>query len=306
MRRVPLVLLATFLSLLVYISSAQADVGIVLKKSFIKDYHDRATIETNYRVVATHHKPKSPSEDGDIHCSGTSDDIGLACVAEIIHASTQPLGVQKMVAAEGGDPIPVSGVWRIWPEHAGGGQTFIQGDPLDEITNTNPPHVFEIHPLTSVDGQDVKSSFTRVRGYSYKNDKVAFEKFESWPCEISEDGDQVTLVTTQLGYNYVKFRIEMLDKKPHELVDHNKSAYFTVVGPDEEEPLVSKIRCIFVEGTPPCDALETMHAGDQLLVVGVPRVDLALVQYRVDHAQDHPEFLHRTLPYEMIIVGLGK
>jgi len=36
-------------------------------------------------------------------------------------------------------------VWRLWPEHANGGKDFVQGASVDPITNTNPPHIFEIH-----------------------------------------------------------------------------------------------------------------------------------------------------------------
>ena len=285
---------------------AFANIGIVLKKSFIDKYANRATISADYAVAFSHHKAKPASEDGDIHCSGTSSDIGMACVAEIVHASTQLEAIQHLIDAEGGSAIPVIGVWRIWPEHANGGKDFVQGASVDPITNTNPPHVFEIHPLTEVNGTDVRSSFTKVNGYSYKKAEDAFTKFESWPCELHVKNSKVTLVTNQIGYNYTRFTIELLEDPTHKLDDGNTSVFCQVPGKEEDVPLVSKVRCIFVDGSPPQVALQGLHAGDELKVIGVPRIDLALVRYRVDHRSEDESLLTRSLPYEMIIVGLDK
>lgn len=285
-------------------AAAQADVAIVLRRSFVEDYADRATVTTAYKVAFSHPRPKAASQDGDIHCSGTADSMGLACVAEVIHAALSPKAVTRMHAAAGQDPIPVVGVWRIWPEHASGGIDFVQGGPIDPITDTNPPHVAEIHPLVDVDGIDVRNTFVPVTGYSYKDPTTAFGKFEALPCEIEAGPETITLTTQQIGYNYVKFRLKSLDSAAHELADHNHSIYATVVGTQEDEPIVAKVRCIFIDGTKPAEVLAHLHAGQTFGVIGVPRVDLAVVKYRAEHGHDSPELLHRTLPYEMIIVGV--
>jgi len=159
-------------------------------------------------------------------------------------------------------------VWRLWPEHANGGKDFVQGASVDPITNTNPPHIFEIHPLTEVDGVDVRSSFTKVSGYSYKKDKDSFDKFENWPCALHVHGDKVTLVTKQVGNNYTRFKIRLLEDPTHQLDDGHTSVFCTVPGKEDDVPLVSKVRCIFVTGSPPQQKLATLHEGDEMKVIG--------------------------------------
>ena len=45
--------------------------------------------------------------------------------------------------------MAVTGAWRLWPEHAGG-EPQVQGEQLDKFNTTNPDHVFQIHPIASV------------------------------------------------------------------------------------------------------------------------------------------------------------
>jgi len=59
---------------------AAADVSITLKNGFIEQHKNRATMDATYSVTKTHHRAKSAKEDGDIHCAGLADEIGLACV----------------------------------------------------------------------------------------------------------------------------------------------------------------------------------------------------------------------------------
>jgi hypothetical protein len=292
------------LPLLLASATASADVSITLKNDFIEANKNRATMEATYMVVRTHHKAKPAKEDGDIHCAGTSDEVGLACVAEVMNAKDEAQAVQTIVEHENGAPLQLVGVWRVWPEHATGGPEFIQGDPVDPIVNTNPPHVFELHPLVTVGNLDVRDSFKRTSGYRYKDAATAFGKFESLPCRI-EPGEQTTsLVTNQIGYNYVDFTIELLEDPAHALDDGGLSVYVTVPADDPEVPLVSKLRCIFVAGTTPEQRVRQLHAGDRLRVVGIPRVDLALLSYRAKHGKERPQLLSRTLPYEMVIVAV--
>src|SRR4030095_9775874 len=95
-------------------------------------------------------------EDGDINISGTAPQIGLASVAEIMNAKDNPPAVAAVSDAEG-TTMKMVGGWRIWNEHGGGDQTH--GKPVSKAKNTNPVHVFEIHPLTKVGDIDVKNAF---------------------------------------------------------------------------------------------------------------------------------------------------
>jgi hypothetical protein len=288
----------------VWASTAAADFAIILKNDFIEQNKNRATLEATYHVDHTHHRAKAPKDDGDIHCAGTAPEIGLATVAEVMNAKGEPAAVQAIVAAEGSSPLHLTGVWRVWPEHAGGGEDFEQGSAVDPIVNTNPPHVFELHPLTTVEGIDVRDSFHPITGYTYKTDSEAFSRFENQACEIQPGHETTSIVTGQIGYNYVKFTLQLLEDPTHELDDGSLSVFATVLSRREEEPLVGKLRCIFVKGTAPEARVRKLHAGDELRVVGIPRISLALVSFRAHHASDRPSLLTRTLPYEIVICAV--
>ena len=74
---------------------------------------------------------------------------------------TVPAG---MTGASNSEAIPVTGVWRLWCEH-GGDKAFVQGAAFPEPTNTNPDHVFEIHPITAIGRLQLLGSFVPVHGF---------------------------------------------------------------------------------------------------------------------------------------------
>jgi len=56
-------------------------------------------------------------------------------------------------------------------------------------------------------------------------------------------------------------------------------------------------------GTAPAQRVSTMQAGDTLEVLEMPRINLAILSWRVRNAGSRPEVLTWNLPYEMIVVG---
>jgi hypothetical protein len=80
------------------------------------------------------------------------------------------LGCPESVhAKEGtGESIPIIGVWRLWCEHGGSGVAHVQGGALEPITDTNPDHVFEIHPVVRIGGADVIDSLGTISGFTEK------------------------------------------------------------------------------------------------------------------------------------------
>src|SRR5712692_3144498 len=136
-----------------------AEITITLKKDFIEKFKNRATIDATYTVDKAHQKPNPPSKDGDIHVAGRAPEIGLAAVAEVMNAAGQPKALALVKDAQGsGTPVKMTGAWRIWCEH-GGDVEHIQGDPLDPFLTTNPPHVFEIHPLLTLNDVNVTTGW---------------------------------------------------------------------------------------------------------------------------------------------------
>lgn len=63
---------------------------------------------------------------------------------------------------------------------------------------------------------------------------------------------------------------------------------------------------VFVKGTAPHTLLQGSKKGDVLSVVGVPRINLTLVKFRLEHKTEHPGDLTWSLPYEMVILAAQK
>jgi hypothetical protein len=286
-------------------SANNGNINITLKKSFIKDFKDRVTIDADFIVDKAHPHPNPPAKDGDMHVAGRDPKIGLPIVAEIMNAKFQTSAVNRVHAVEGkGEPLKLSGAWRIWCEHAGT-KAQVQGKALTPFTTTNPDHVFEIHPITKIDNISLVSSFVPIKGFPTKDAHDAFVNYENVRCLIKPNADTLTLTTNMAGYNYVEFILE-LNETPVTLEDG--LAALCKTRDLEGELLIRNRRMLFVKGTAPAEKVAPLKAGNRLHVLGIPRIDLALVSWRVDHADD-PEYkaeepLKWNLPYEMLIVAV--
>jgi hypothetical protein len=281
--------------------AAYADIEITLKNSFIEKFKNRVTIDASYTVDKAHSKPNPASKDGDLHAAGRAPEIGLPAVAEVMNARFQQPALDLIHQAESsGEPLQLRGVWRLWCEH-GGDVTFKQGDPLQPFDTTNPPHVFEVHPLLKVGDQELADSFEPIDGFTYKDAEQAFRSYENLKSHIAPGASTTTITTTMAGFNYVEFAIQ-LNEDPTHAVDDGltvKAAILDLNG----ELLVRERRMIFASGTQPFERVKGLHKGDTLHVIGIPRIDLSLVSYRVSHKDQKPGILDWSLPYEMVIVG---
>jgi len=182
-----------------------ANIEITLNNDFIEQYKDRTTISASFVVDKAHPRPNPPKNDADLHAAGRAEEVGLPIVAEIMNAASQRAAVDAIHNVEGSDtPISLTGVWRIWCEH-GGDSKQIQGQQLQRFNTTNPPHVFEIHPITNLDSTSIIASLHPIRGYKPKDAETAFLKYEGLKSHITLGSNTATLVTTMAGYNYVEF-----------------------------------------------------------------------------------------------------
>src|SRR3984893_10468589 len=105
--------------ILVLFVSASAQTSLVLKNAFIEANKNRATIDITLEVdhvLKKPHKIDRGGDDGDIHMSGRSVDVGLPLVVEIMNAGSgaEAQVMNDAVQADGGHTLPGSGVWRIW------------------------------------------------------------------------------------------------------------------------------------------------------------------------------------------------
>lgn len=297
--------LAGGLFLLFYLSGASlfANIEITLKNEFIEKYKDQTTISASFIVDKAHPHPNPPKNDGDLHAAGRAVEIGLPIVAEIMNAASQKPAVAAIHKAEGtGNPIPLTGVWRIWCEHGGDSQQ-IQGQALlKPFTTTNPPHVFQIHPITKFNSTSIVGALHPIQGYKPKDAEAAFLKYESLPSHITLGPNTTSLVTTMAGYNYVEFvAVPLPDENQEELSDGIGvlAAAQTLSG----DLLVHKRRMVFVKGSPEEQALKSLKPGQGMHVLGIPRISLKLLSFRVAHHGENEGMLDWALPYELVIVG---
>lgn len=298
-----ILVLATFASIP---ASAQFNYTVVLKKAWVKKYADRATIDATMTVLRTHKSPNKISDDGkdgDLHFAGTSTDIGLPFVAEVVNATMagQKDAVDLIKASQAsGDPLQISGAWRLWFEHPSNKQTQ-GGNNAFHPDNTNPDHSFEIHPVNKVDTEDIGASFVMVPGYTAYTAATAFTFFDACRVQIKASQSGITIRSKKLKYNYVEFDIE-LTHAPKAVSDGFIASARITVDDGDETVVEGERRMIFVAGTKAAEAIADASAGDRFTVLGIPRINLKRVLTLV--AQHGTSQFETGLPYEMIIVGV--
>jgi hypothetical protein len=293
---------------------------IELDNEFITKYANRATITSEFTItgISVDHLP---AKDGEVHNGGRADEAGLPCVAEVMNVVGKGKKARDAFhqALNGGNKVTVTGAWRIWGEHAGGGNQFQARGPKPPGVlpgaPSNPDHVFEIHPVTLIEvgGKQTNASVAigDTPGFTPNDAHHAFvDLFETTPCRIVPMGDRTRIVTRPVLLNFTEFLIRPEGElKPMD--DGGHSLICTVFDTDGEL-LVRNRRMVFVKGTSADDAVQELKKDGVLHVVGFARIDLALVQWRVQHRDDtHDKNGHLfaapplewALPYEMIIVS---
>jgi len=286
-------------------SVCSAQIQITLTKDFVNKFADRVTIDTNFRVDTTS-KIHPASQDGDIHVAGTAPEIGMIAVAEVMNAKTEKTKAVKVLvdAAGAGTPVKVSGAWRIWCEH-GGEQHYVQGGgEVPPATSSGEAHVFEVHPITSVNGSNIEHTWGPTPGFTYKDPDQAFPLYERTRSSITDLGTTIRISTEQVGFNYTEF-IAKLNEDPHTLADG--ISVFAEILDSNGELLVHNRRLVFAKGTEPEKIVSAMHKGQLVQLVGIPRIDLSLVRFRVLHHDSSATTagaLNWNLPYELIIAAV--
>jgi hypothetical protein len=278
-----------------------------LTKAFVEKVKNTAVIETTFSVDHTLKKPHKVAkggDDGDIHAAGRDTAVRLPMVVEITNAGLDPQkpAMDAMKAAEGDAKIPMAGIWRVWFEHAGK-KPLIQGDSVSKPTDTNPDHVFELHPLTTVNGSDCIASFQPIPEYDPYSAEYAFGKYEKLTCAITATKTAIQIESKNAGFNHTKFRIEPVGK-PKKGQGRALFVLANVFDIDDEDEKIneSPVRIVFLEGTPAADAVANLPAGERMNLLGIPRVDLNKVS-AIAKSLDAKEVHRGPLPYEIIVVA---
>jgi len=292
------------------VCGAQAET-LVLTADFVKRVKNKAAMQVNLKVDAhpdSPHRIKSGGDDGDIHMAGRADEVQLPLVAEIVNARKEEASMKLLKQTAAGQTLQVRGVWRIWFEHLGK-EDQIQGSPVDVPGDSNPAHLFEIHPITKFADQEIKrTSFVPIvnekskKSYTAYPAHVAFPFYEKAKATISAKDGAVTITSGAGKYNYAEFVIELAGKAQSD-GDDGLFVLATVHDTEEEseeEAVTEDVRrMVFVQGTKPADQVAGLSQGRRLHVLGIPRLNLAEV---AEMATEEPT--KTRLPYEMIIVAV--
>jgi hypothetical protein len=280
----------------------RGDVRIVLDRTFLEQYKNRATIDTLFTVDRVGKQAHPGYLDGDLHVAGRAAEIGLPVVAEVQNAASRPEVVATVHRVAGsGEPIRLSGVWRLWSEHFGRDEEA-QGESLAPIERTNPPHVFEIHPVTRLDDLDLGDTFRPVPGFRPEPGEVIFDSLKEARLRIVPSERSITLYTRRQELNDAEFTVE-IGNEPPQIVEDGRFVTGGLLSPRGNR-LADRIRMVFVRGTAPERIARRLEPGRRLHVFGIPRIDLSAVSFRVDQSAEDPQVLNGKLPYEIVVVGI--
>jgi hypothetical protein len=296
---------------------ARAESELTLQRSFIERVKNRVTVTTDFLIDKPKDRANKRADDGDLHVAGRpGDEIGLMAVAEIQNAGdddVKPALDFVQANADTGSPVRMSGIWRIWFEHAGGSNQ-VQGETLAKAKGTNPDHVFEIHPVTRVGDIDVLHSLRPIPGYTKPDNtmqRLDMIEHMNASLRIDDEDDTVTIRTGGNKPNYIHFIIKMLpgdhgfQRKDNTWTQPSDGKFiFAKIYDLDEELRVHKRRIAFVKGSEPFRQAEALQPNRCLNVLGITRVNLELISWRIRNAKKRPEVLGWNLPYELVAVGV--
>ena len=277
---------------------------VLLKNSWIEKHKNRVTADIKFTLDVPHKNPNTQVKDGDMHLAGRSKEVGLPMVAEIVNARLPVFkGIVAFIKANADSKpvITMSGAWRLWFEHPSADPQQ-QGAPVDEPENSNPDHVFEIHPVTKWNGTSLSRSFVDIDGYEAYDAETAFALYEKMRVTATKGPTFTSLVSTKKVYNYANFRL-VLTSAPEKVSDG--FMVLAHVTKTKGKVLVTiPHRMVIAGDTAAAGLIAKAKKGDRFDALGIPRLNLERIMHLADEADGEPVVV--TVPYEMIIVALSK
>ena len=277
-------------------------VSIEVSRSFLERHMNRLTIASTFTVDAVAKTPNPASFDGDLHFAGRAPEVGLRLVGEIKNAAGADSAAALLRrAAVSRAPLPVSGAWRLWPEHSLGWNEQ-QGRAIQRLDSPYPDHVFEIHPVTRVGDFDLLGTVYLTEGYRPGSAKRTLDIYQDATCTLTVTPAAITLETPTWLYNDVHFVMELTEARQQVVAD-GRFVVARALDPDGDV-LVERLRMGFIAGTAPERAVRNLTTGARLHVWGLPRLNFAEMWRRAEGSRSDPSLLRGPLPYEIIVVGV--
>lgn len=311
--------------MLLAVSASAQEFTLVIDNDFVRAHHNRVTTDVRFTPVGAQTNAHSPANDGEVHISGTAvmadtgRALGFATVAEIMLAAQYEGrgGHLQFIAdeARAGRPIRMRGVWRLWGEH--GDSFFNQGTfPASATWNpqSNPPHIFEIHPVTQIvrGGRQVSflGDFRFLLGFNDLNNvrrtRGAFGLFERMRCRIVPGARTTTITGSRQQFNFVQFVAELRGRP--EVAAGGDGVFMradildqTGRGASGAEPLAGDVRLVFTAGTAPTAELQRIRGDGRMRLVGFARISLTPVNDAITSGRA----FEGKFPYEIVVTSLG-
>jgi hypothetical protein len=300
-----------------HLDAAAAQRVVRLRNAFISKYKNRATIENlDFRVEHVKDRVNtigSGGEDGDAHMSGRpGSEVALPMVAEIVNAglkgtggadSESHLAFLKAKPMEGtSTKVKITGFWRLWFEHPPT-EVVVQGHTVPIPDDTNPDHIFEVHPLLAFDGVQMPTAFVPIPGYTAYTAKRAFETYEKVTFRVRKMASFTTISSTKVGFNYTEFDAELAGTP----VDVNDAIFALARVLDKKNGTAvtaAPRRLVFAKGTAAANAFLGLSPkkGTAIRVVGIPRVNLDQLMDEAEGSPGQEVAVRGT--YEIIVVGV--
>jgi hypothetical protein len=286
-----------FLSFLMH-----AQTEVILRKSFVDSIKNKVTYSGHFTIELAHADANDAVEDGDLHMAVKEKTIGLPIVAEIMNAAAEEDALALIHAKEGtNQKIHMTGAWRLYPEHPGH-EDQEQGAPLPPYVNTNPDHVFEIHPITRVEGMDLVPSLHNIEGYDPTEAAKAFKEYNRVKGSIRKIGTKkIGISARRRVYNYAEFRIKLMSDSQKKVTD---GRFVMAKILDKNNTVIDTARLAIVKDSKADKIIRNLGKGGKLHVLGIPRLNLAEISKRLEDSPANPSLLTDPLPVEMIVVGV--
>jgi len=292
--------------ILVILSVTQLSAAeVLLKNSWIATFKNRVSMALTYTLDKAHKKPNpigEKSQDGDMHLAGRSKEVGLPFVVEIVNAGLDAHAgvldsIKKLAAATG--TTKIEGAWRLWFEHPAK-KAQQQGATVAAPKNTNPPHVFEIHPVTRWGDDPLDESFVPIDGFTAHPAGTAFGRFEKMIVTVTRQKTFTSFDAKMIGFNYVDFNIVLTGAAKK--VDDGFMVLAKIADLDGKIIVNTPRRMVIAGNTPPAALIQTAKKGSTFKALGIPRLNLERLMEKSELGESIPV----QGAYEMIVVALTK
>lgn len=296
----------TLVTALLAVAVLQLDAAapVLLRNDWISRHKNRVTMIADFKIDHAHDNPNtisSKGNDGDLHMSGRSEQVGLPMVAEIVNGRLEGMDaiVTDVNSKEGTrQTVPVRGIWRLWWEHPSAQDRMVQGARVPIPEDTNPKHVFELHPLTKFGNTDLLHTFRPIKGYKASDARTAFEEYENKTFTVNRGATFTSIVSTKSAFNYAEFVLEV---EGTALTVEDGGFVLASVFDLEKHPLVEDPRrMVFVKDSRPAQLLTKSKVGQRFRAIGIPRLNLDALMHEARTNEDIPVIGC----YEIIILGI--